>query len=311
MSLIVEDPGILSLLVDKGRQGYQGLGITVGGPADEYAYKCANALCANSLDAICIESIGTGVCIAATQACEVSVTGAATRILLNKQAHEGWQNFYLQAGDRLVIDESANGVRSYIGVAGGLEVKKIFGSATTVMRDGLGGIDGQGAPLHFADKLVSNGEKPFQSRTISESYIPDNRSHNVLSVVAGYQISEFSQAIIDSFQSIQYCVSPQSDRMAVRLTGESIKIPSFSMLSEGLCRGAIQLPPQGIPIVMLSDRQTIGGYPKIGTLLSCDCDALAQIHAGSEIRFSLINIFTAQNILQLKQQKFLRMMEQL
>lgn len=313
MSVTVENPGILSLLVDGGRKGYQRLGITVGGPADEFAFKWANALCGNINDNVknqtCVEIIGTGARFTATQDCEVSVTGAVTEVKASGKKRRGWQNFWLKAGESIEILSAENGLRSYLAVAGGFNIQAVFSSSTTVMRDRLGGLDTLGSALKAQDKLAFNATQIFHPRCLPKASIPLYAACESVRIVAGYQISKFSQAAITSFQSNVFKVSPQSDRMAIRFSGNAVKISATSMLSEGLCRGSVQIPPDGIPIVMLSDRQTMGGYPKIGTLLSCDCDVLAQTYAGSAIKFELISIYEGQNILQLNQQRFVKLLE--
>lgn len=309
MSLIVENPGILSLLVDGGRKGYQRLGITVGGPTDEFAFKWANALCGNVENETCIEIISSGARFTATQDCEVSLAGAVTEVTLSGKKLDGWQNYWLNAGESIEIPAAENGLRSYLAVAGGFNIQPVFGSSTTVMRDRLGGLDIVGSALKAQNILPFNTTQTFRSRRLPSAVIPNYAACESVRIVAGYQVSMFSQAAITGFQSNVYKISAQSDRMAVRFSGNAVNIGSTSMLSEGLCRGAVQIPPDGIPIVMLSDRQTMGGYPKIGTVLSCDCDVLSQSRSGSSIKFELISVYAAQNILQLSQQRFLKLLE--
>lgn len=313
MSLIVEYPGMLSILVDAGRDGYQRIGITVGGPADSFAFKWANALCGNTIankeHQICIETIGIGARFTAAQDCEISVTGAVTELKLKDKKLSGWRNFWINKGDSFEITKADNGLRSYIAVATGFNVQSVFGSATTVLRDRLGGLDTKGSMLKAQDILPINAAQTFLPRCMPSIAIPNYAESRVVRVIAGYQISEFSLSAITCFQSNMYKVNAQSDRMATRFSGTALKTNAKSLLSEGLCRGSVQIPPDGIPIAMLSDRQTMGGYPKIGTVLSCDCDALSQMQAGNEIRFELISVYDAQNILQLKQQRFLKLLE--
>lgn len=301
------------MLVDGGRKGYQRLGVTVGGPADEFSFKWANALCGNSNsnndNQTCIEVIGAGARFTAIQDCEISITGAVTEVRLNDKALIGWQNYWLKAGEKIEISTAQNGLRSYLAVAGGFKIQAVFGSSTTVVRDRLGGLNATGSVLKAQDDLTFNPTYTFQPRCLSRQIVPNYMECHTVRVIAGYQISMFSQAAINGFQNNLYKVSAQSDRMAVRFSGNAVKTVATAMLSEGLCRGSVQIPPDGIPIVMLSDRQTMGGYPKIGSVLSCDGDALSQLHAGNHIRFELISVYDAQNILQLKQQRFLKLLE--
>ncbi|WJG11049.1 biotin-dependent carboxyltransferase family protein [Aliiglaciecola sp. LCG003] len=297
--------GILALLVDGGRVGFASIGITQGGPVDFHACQWANWLCGNLGIKASIELLGSGASFEVNQACYIAVTGGANKVEINGHSFPAWRSFTLQGGDKLTISEATGGAISYLAIYTGFHIDTVFGSCTTVPRDALGGIDGKGSSLRVNDIL------PFTAHRGTCKFAPDD-AHPItnkvasIRVVQGYQVKEFAHRWLQQFYSQEYTVSNQTSRMAARFTGKSILAPSKSMYSEGITRGAVQIPPDGIPIVMLNDRQTIGGYHKIGSVLSIDCDRLAQLSAGQKVIFKAISVEDAHNLLLLyaaKQQR--------
>jgi allophanate hydrolase subunit 2 len=179
-------------------------------------------------------------------------------------------------------------VRAYLAVAGGFQVSAHYGSRATVVREGLGGLDRKGSPLKNGDLLPMAAAQSSDRRCVPTAFIPDYSSPLTLRVLPGYQHDVFTvyqrqrQRLFDS----EYQVTPQSDRMAYRLSWPAIAFEDDGIISEGISYGAIQIPPNGQPIIMLKDRQTIGGYPKIGCIASLDAGKLAQRTAGASLRFT-------------------------
>lgn len=295
--LEVLNPGMQSLIVDQGRVGHLRMGITHGGPADKHACQWANYLSGNGQIQASIECLGAGMMLRASAPCCVAVTGAAEQVRLNDQILESWQSYLLAAGDELELLPFQRGLRSYISVLDGIQAAVVFNSATTVVREKLGGLDKQGTPLQKGDQLpIKSSQKGplIKGITQRQSY-PDKI---VLRVVEGYQQQDLDPVSRAQFYTSQYQVTAQTDRMGVRLAGAAVKV-SYSILSEGICRGAVQIPPDGQPIVMLNDCQTIGGYPKMGSVLSLDCDKLAQAQSGTRLIFEPIDCLTAHNLMHL------------
>lgn len=302
--LTIRHTGILSLTVDKGRTGFQHLGISEGGPADNYSFTWANWLVGNEQDKTMIETVGAGLRFSVSGACVLAVTGAATRIMINNLSQRTWQSVNLNAGDVVTIEKTDNGLRSYIAINGGFMLDPVFSSCTTVMRDKLGGLYQDGEPLKETDKIEFQPNiKQNHFRKTPKEAIPNHLLDIPVRVVEGYQNEVFTQVQKTLFYHREYSVHVNSNRMALRLTGEPLNLDEQGLMSEGITKGAIQIPPDGLPIIMLCDRQTVGGYPKIGSVLSLDCDRLAQLCAGVSIKFVAITVHQAQNLLMLRHSK--------
>ncbi len=298
MSLQVIKPGILSLLQDGGRFGHQGMGITTGGPVDSNAFYWANLLCENSRNSACIEVTTGGLRLASTVKTCLAVTGASVSLRINSKAVELWQSHSINPGDCIELGFASSGSRAYLAVAGGFLAEPVFDSVATVIRENLGGLSGDGSPLKTGDLLPCKSVEEPQLWRLPESLITDysqNSAH--LRVILGCQQEAFSEAQKQLFFSSEYRVSQYCDRMGYRLQGASITPAIESMLSEGICLGAVQFPADGQPIVLLNDRQTMGGYPKIGSVLSLDIGKLAQLTAGGAVHFKPISIDQAQTLL--------------
>lgn len=311
--------GLQSILVDSGRSGYQHLGITTGGPADRRSCLWANWLCNNQNIAASIEVIGCGFSLKAHSYCEVAITGAATQITINGLSYSPWRSFALGAGDSLTINKADNGLRSYVAIQQGFRVPETFGSCTTVTRDRLGGLTQDGQPLKQGDRIAfysqTHAIHPVTAKIApleaQRNAIVDPYSELTLRLIEGYQIDDFTPTALKQFYLNQYVVSPDSSRMATKLTGNPIKAPNKPMLSEGITRGAVQIPQQGLPIIMLDDRQTVGGYFKVGSVLSIDCDLLSQATPGCRVTFSPIDIHTAHNLVNLAEVKHANLFTQI
>ena len=307
IGLTVIQPGIHSLLQDHGRYGHHSIGLTTGGPLDSQAFQWANRLCQNSPHCAAIEVTIGGLVLEANMDSSIALTGAAIPLTINKQPAALWQTHSVKAGDRIELGFAQTGSRGYLAVAGGFQASPSFGSQSTVPREGLGGLHQDGKPLHAGDQLPCTQltQRP-PSQRLAESQRPslntDNSAH--CRVILGYQQQAFSAVQKQLFFSSAYKVTDSSDRMGYRLNGPAIKPSIDGILSEGICLGAIQVPADGQPIVLLADRQTIGGYPKIGSVLSLDLGKLGQVTPGGTVSFEAISIEQAHNALALNQRQF-------
>jgi len=302
MSLRILNSGILSLLQDGGRFGQHGLGLTTGGPLDPLAFKWANKLLGNDLNATAIEITVGGFKAVIDRDTHVVVTGAKADVFIDGERQQQWQTLAMGAGQELDIAYATEGCRIYLAVAGGLHVEKQFTSTATVVREGIGGLNGKGLTRDDVIPIALNNEKDIQLRKLLN---PPSYSSNVrLRVIPGYQEHAFTREQQRRFFNSQFEVSDLSDRMGYRLKGPAIQCDIQGILSEGICLGAVQIPADGQPIILMNDRQTIGGYPKIGSVLSLDLAKLAQLTPRCQVQFEPITIDQAHSLLHLAQHKF-------
>jgi biotin-dependent carboxylase-like uncharacterized protein len=203
----------------------------------------------------------------------------------------------VQAGDVINLDYATNGCRAYLGVADGFEIAESFGSTATVVREDLGGLNG--GKLQTGDDIPCATVNQRKLLFIPPEMQPHYHNSITVRVIPGYQQSRFNRLQQRRFFSSAYTVSDRCDRMGYRLEGATIKCEVEGILSEGICQGAIQIPADGQPIVLLNDRQTIGGYPKIGSALSLDTALLTQLTPGATVHFAAITSHAAHNALHL------------
>jgi biotin-dependent carboxylase-like uncharacterized protein len=286
--LQVLKPGVLALLQDRGRCGQHGLGLTTGGPLDYSAFVWANRLCGNDLNATAIEISLGGLELLSSVNSRIALCGAPMPLWINGEPRALWQTHPLASGDRIAIGHCRHGVRACLAIAGGLQIEPQFGSTATVVREGIGGL--RGTALAAGDRLPCR-EQPAQPLwQVPAAQIPTYTGPVcTLRMIPGYQFAQFADAERQRFLSATYRVSPQSDRMGYRLQGPALTSGITQLYSEGIVLGAVQIPGDGQPIVLLNDRQTIGGYPKLGAVLSCDLDKLAQLQAGAAVQFVAVS----------------------
>ncbi len=300
----VKQPGLLSLLQDRGRFGAHNLGLTTGGPLDSLAFDWANRLLHNDANATCLEISFGGLVLEAELDTSIVITGATAPCKLNGEAITQWQTQPIHTGDKLEIGFATAGTRSYLAVNGGFDIRASFGSSSTVVREKIGGLHG--------DKLQAGDHLPCNSLTLAKNYClaeadrPSYGDSASLRVVPGYQQAAFDPLQQWRFFNTEYSLSERCDRMGFRLEGETVHSNMVGMLSEGICHGAIQIPADGQPIVLMNDRQTIGGYPKIGAVIPQDTARLSQLSPGSKVRFEAISIEQAHNIHCLEHARYAR-----
>lgn len=289
-------PGFLTLLQDSGRRGVMHQGLACGGPMDRHAWAWANRLAGNPWHTAALEiSFGDFECVAETHL-QIAITGADISLHINGSPQPRWTALNMNPGDRLVLGHPASGVRVYLAVQGGFALNPgLGGSNSTLVREGTGGLQGDGSALQAGDHLPCN---PVKSRGIQrqmpEQWLPDYTAPLVLDVIMGAQLDRFPSATLQRFFSSCYTLTPRSDRMGARLSGPAVEHHGQALISEGISLGAIQVPADGQPIILLQDRQTVGGYPKLGAVSPRSLDALAQRMPGSEIRFQPIALHEAQ-----------------
>lgn len=288
MHLKITQNGMQSLLVDEGRKGHQHQGYCQSGAMDEEAYWWANFLVANPHGTPCIEVVGELALICALHG-TIAATGRDAVLYINQQQKNPYTSYRVKEGDEISLRSETLGSRTYLAVAGLWQVPRHLGSACTVTREHIGGLHNNGKPLQIGDGLeitVNNDtSRVFRSRSLPEKYWPSYDLTEPLRVVEGYQSDSFSGVAKQVFFTSDYKVTSDISRMGYRLSGTPVQSTQDSMYSEGIHLGAIQIPKDGQPIVMMKDRQTLGGYPKIGSVTPNDLTKLAQAVPGECVSF--------------------------
>ncbi|YCO02084.1 5-oxoprolinase subunit C family protein [Vibrio sp. VNB-15] len=285
--LLVEKPGPLSLIQDFGRFGLAHIGLTQGGPVDDYAYSWANHLLGNPVNCSTLEITLGNASFRALNDCHLAICGGDLNASVEGSPIANWSDFTLKEGQTLRFGMAKNGLRAYLAVKGGFNVNTHLGSTSTVIRESLGGLQQNGNALKAGDIIAfsSHSLPHAKSRSMTFRFKPDYDLPIKLRVIEGYQHEDFSKQSIDDFYSGHFTISPNSNRMGYRLEGQTIIPPYDGVLSEGIALGSIQIPSDGNPIVLLNDHQTIGGYPKFGCVARIDLPRLAQAKPGQAVSF--------------------------
>ncbi|MFP3407024.1 biotin-dependent carboxyltransferase family protein [Pseudomonas sp. Irchel s3f19] len=285
--LKIEASTALCQLQDAGRFGVRHLGVTQGGALDWVAMHWANWLLGNPLGAPVIEVALGGFSVVAEQDCVLALAGADLDARVDEQPLAPWRSFALAKGQRLTLKQPKQGVRAYLAAPGGFQAEAVLGSCATVVREALGGIDGRGEALGKGQVLAFAGSAPAL-REVPEALRPVYSAKPVLDLVMGAQIADFSgMSLFEAFNS-DWTLDSRADRMGIRLLGPQLVYQGAAMISEGIPLGAVQVPPDGQPIVLLNDRQTIGGYPRLGALTPLALAQLAQCMPGAAVRLRAV-----------------------
>jgi antagonist of KipI len=298
MLLEVIDVSGLATIQDSGRKGWRQFGVPTSGPMDVFAFQAANRLVSNSENAAALE-IGLGdITFRALQDCVISVAGAGYGLSIYVWDFPLWGSYYVRGGWMIRFHKMDGGMWAYLAVSGGVQTPPTFGSRSTYLRGRFGGFAGR--PLQPGDVVrtgyLSHSSYELAARTFPEEARPVYTQNPIIDVIMGPQINYFADESIETFLSNEYSVSLTSDRMGYRLEGPALTQRSkIELISEGMTFGAIQVPSNGQPIVMMSDCPTTGGYPKIGTVASADLPLLAQcVPDKSRMRFRETTVAKAQ-----------------
>ncbi len=294
---VIEVNGIATVQ-DLGRSGWRKFGVPASGAMDAFALRAANLLAGNAPNTPAIE-VGMG-CIAfrALRDCVIAAAGAGFGLSVYIWDFPLWSSCYVRAGWTIRLEKLDSGMWAYLAVSGGVQTPPVLGSASTYLRGPFGGFNGR--RLEAGDVLrFGTSSRPFEAlaaRTLPESARPAYSDHPTLEVILGPQETHFTDESIESFLSSEYTVSSASDRMGYRLEGAALTCCGKpELLSEGMTMGAVQVPADGQPIVMMADSPTTGGYPKIATVISADLPLLAQCVPGrSKLRFQKTTMAKAQ-----------------
>lgn len=293
-SIDVINGGILTTIQDSGRYGYQELGIPTSGVMDDYNYRLANILVGNKLDEAVLEMTYFGPTLKFNEDLTLAITGSDMNPKINGQPAPMFETIKVKAGDTLQFGKVNEGVRGYLAFGGSIDVPVVNGSKSTHIKTKMGGIDGRA--LKPKDTLNIVGSKDKTMRRIPENYLPKFNHCNLLRVVLGPQDDYFTEkGIHDLFRSGGYQVTKDFDRMGIRLKGTSIEHKETAdIISDGTTFGSIQVPANGQPIILVADRQTTGGYTKIGNVITPDLHKLAQMSFLDKVLFQKVTIDEAQ-----------------
>jgi biotin-dependent carboxylase-like uncharacterized protein len=281
---------------DRGRHGQLRYGIPPSGPMDAHAFMVANRLVGNDDDAAALECTLGGSRFTVDARCAIAVTGADVPVTINGQAAPAWTTLALAAGDEVKLGSARAGLRAYVAFAGGIDVPCVLGSRSTYLRGRLGGIEGR--VLKRGDALTLHPRVTPPALRLAPDAVPRYGSEIRVRAVLGPQHDRFTAKGIAAFLESAYVLLPQSDRMGARLRGAAIEhAAGHDIVSDGTALGAVQVPGDGQPIVLLSDRQSTGGYTKLATVCSFDIGRIAQLRPGQSLRFEAVSVAEAHELL--------------
>ncbi|UHS58366.1 biotin-dependent carboxyltransferase family protein [Agrobacterium vaccinii] len=295
-TLIVNQAGPMTSVQDLGRTGLVQMGVSASGPMDGVAMLIANRLVGNAKDDALIEFASVGGQFEVDEPVLFAVTGGAVSVTVDGERVDCWASHKLLPGQTLRIGALTNAVWGYLALSGGIQTEPVLGARSTHLRSGIGGLDGR--RLEPGDSLPLGGT-PDSALAVPQRVLctPLHRSAGPIRVIKGPQAEHFDTVAWQQFLRGPFVVSGSRDRMAQFLDGQQIVAAGgHDILSDGTVMGSIQVPASGRPIILMAERQTTGGYPKIATVASIDLPRLAQAVTGSLIRFRLVTQEQAEDL---------------
>lgn len=275
-------PGPLTTVQDLGRPGLAALGVPASGAADRLSFALANRLVGNPENAAALEMTFGGARLRFTRPAWIAVTGAPVPWTLDGRPHGCNAPCFAPAGATADFGVPAAGLRTYLAVRGGIAVEPVLGSRATDLLSGLG------PPPPAAGALLPLGEDAGEFHGVDVAAVPEPPAEPVLRIVPGPRDDWFAPEALALLTSSRYEVTPQSNRVGVRLSGPPLpRSRTGELPSEGMVTGALQLPPDGLPILFLADHPTTGGYPVIAVVAAADLPLAGQLRPGARLRFRL------------------------
>ena len=287
--LFIVKPGLLTTIQDRGRWGLQARGVPVAGPMDPCSHRLANALAGNDVDAATLEVTLIGPELEFDDERVIAVAGAEFELTVDGRNVPANAAFVVASGSCLRFGRRLRGARAYVAMSGGVGVAPTLGSRATHVISAMGGLDGR--PLKAGDR-VPLGD-PMRARNTMSAQprsplfaLPEGRAR--IRVLAGPQQDYFAPDALDVLQSASYTISHTSDRMGFRLEGPVLThARGADIISDATPLGVLQVPASGLPILLMADRQTTGGYPKIATVIAADLALAGQLGPGDAIEFAV------------------------
>ncbi|HYW42678.1 MAG TPA: biotin-dependent carboxyltransferase family protein [Bryobacteraceae bacterium] len=280
-------PGLLTTVQDLGRFGWAHFGVSASGAADPLALRAGNLLVGNAENAAALEMTLVGGAFEFESAAVIALTGSDFGAGLPL-----WSAVEVRAGDTVRCGATRSGARCYLCVRGGVGVAKVMGSASTHVMTGVGG-----RALRAGDLLPIGAEAVRRPR-VAATGAPQSGRSALLRATPGPQAEWFA----DELYGAPYTISEESDRMGLRLRGAAIPSPSGHMLTEGVALGAVQVPPDGQPIILFVEHQTTGGYPKPANVISADFWLLGQLRPRDQVRFEAVTFDVALDLLRAQEE---------
>lgn len=314
MSARVLHPGVLTTVQDRGRTDHQHQGIPVSGAMDELSLRLANLLVGNEEGAAALEVTLVGPTLRFDEQTLIAFGGADIGASADGVPIPNWRPVCVAAGTVVTAEAALRGCRSYVAVAGGIDVPCVLGSRSTYVRAALGGLGGR--PLRRGD-VVAFGAPSELSRRIAAAVLDGPRAGKVvvggwgptprlmpfygsgrpIRLLHGEHTDVLTSESAERLWNAEFRVGAQSDRMGYRLEGPSLELSRpVEILSEAVTFGTMQLPSGGGPIVLMADRQTTGGYPRVGEVASVDLPLVAQLKPGDRMRFRPVSLEEAQRL---------------
>ncbi|KFM98538.1 biotin-dependent carboxyltransferase [Bacillus clarus] len=304
MNVEILHAGMFTTIQDLGRYQYQQYGVPVSGAMDRVALRIINMLVGNEEDEAGLEITIMGPKMLIKKTTLLAIGGANIEPLLNGEPIPLWRPVLAEEGSMLCFGKLQFGCRAYVTFAGGIDIASSMGSKSTYVRAAIGGIEGRmlrkgdrfgiGTPSKFANHVINHLIEDNRVKTkwaICHHVLPKYNRHPVLRVITDFESDQFTEASLQSFFTKEYKVSSYADRMGYRLEGEVLKrMEEREILSSSVTCGTIQVPSGGHPIILMADRQTTGGYPRIGNVISVDLPILAQLKPGDYVAFEKISI---------------------
>ena len=288
MAITVIRSGMLTTVQDLGRRGHRAAGVPLGGAMDAMALRVVNLLVGNGEDAAALEFTLTGPELVFTADTTIAMGGG------DFGGVPRWQPVRVRAGERVKFGAARTGCRGYLAVAGGLDVPVVLGGRGTYLRAALGGLEGRA--LRDGDELraAAVSREMVGGWQIDERILPSYSAAPTVRIVRGAQAGEFDGPLT----TVGFKVTSKSDRMGVRLIGpEMVRRDARELISATVAPGTVQVPPDGQPIVLMADAQTIGGYPQIAHVISVDLPLVAQLKPGDTLRFREVTLQAAHQLI--------------
>lgn len=305
MCIRVKKAGMLTTVQDLGRFGLQKYGVLTSGAMDVAALRIANLLAGNEEGAAALEITLLGPQLEFEQGAFIALAGGDLSPSVNGMAIPLWRPIYVPAGSILNFGRTVSGCRTYLAISGGISVPEAMGSRSTYLRAEIGGVHGRALQ---AGDVLETGEPVDWFTTCSDKTIimpwgasyairPAYKENPVLRAVRGPEFDKFSEESKHRLWTEPFRVTTQSDRMGYRLADVPLAVTKpIEMISSVVSTGTIQVPPEGNPIVLLADRQTVGGYPRIAHVISVDLPLITQVRPGGRIRFAEVTQEEAQDL---------------
>jgi antagonist of KipI len=318
MNLIVTHAGFPTTIQDLGRIGFRQFGVSSGGALDLHALRVANLLTGNDESAAGLEFTQGNICLRFENERVISWCGGDYEVCVASHSIPPGHSALVLAEDEFSISGPRQGWRGWIAVSGGIAVPPVLDSRSTDLRANFGGLEGRalgdgdelllGEQSDFARSLIGLlNEQRVSSWSSQAEWSSTAKTKPVLRVVRGCDWDRFNASTHHALTSETFAVSPDSDRMGVRLNGPELRRnDDFDLVSEAVAPGAVQVPPGGQPILLLGDCQTIGGYPKIAHVVTVDLGIAAQLRPGDTVRFQEISLPEAHRLLFEREQELER-----